>query len=232
MRSGRIYPPSRVTCCRHAIPGQELAREATRQRRLRSSAALNRTTGAAKGLPRRRADSLGPPRRAGCLNACNGGDSCEGAAWGARGCPDHGRRAGSTGKTPTTYMSKDGYALPIKSQKYEASGLRHTCEGLYPPEPKNIETRQGVVTFKAPRRRRTVEKQSATSATDAKTRRLSTSHKPVKWYEQKSFSRSQKYTTREVRRRALSETHPVPLMGQHTPFPRCSVRAGAHTNSS
>ena len=37
-------------------------------------------------------------------------------------------------------------------------------------------------------------------------------------YEQKSFSRSQKYATREVRRRALSETHPVPLMGAHTPF--------------
>ena len=27
-------------------------------------------------------------------------------------------------RQPTTYMSKDGYALPIKAHKHEASGLR------------------------------------------------------------------------------------------------------------
>ena len=27
-------------------------------------------------------------------------------------------------RQPTTYMSKDGHALPIKAHKYEASGLR------------------------------------------------------------------------------------------------------------
>ena len=121
-------------------------------------------------------------------------------------------------REPTTYMSKDGYALPIKAHKYEASGLRPHAKAYIRRNQKISRLAKELLPPKHPDADVPLRSRARHLRPTRRHDDFSTTHKLVKWYEQKSFSRSQKYATREVRRRALSETHPVPLMGQHTPF--------------
>ena len=120
-------------------------------------------------------------------------------------------------RQPTTYMSKDGYALPIK-QKHEASGLRQHAKAYIRRNQKISRLAKELLPPKHPDADVPLRSRARHLRPTRRHDDFSTTHKPVRWYEQKSFSRSQKYATREVRRRALSETHPVPLMGVHTPF--------------
>ena len=121
-------------------------------------------------------------------------------------------------REPTTYMSKDGYALPIKAHKYEASGLRPHAKAYIRRNQKISRLAKELLPPKHPDADVPLRSRARHLRPTRRHDDFSTTHKPVRWYEQKSFSRSQKYATREVRRRALSETHPVPLMGVHTPF--------------
>jgi hypothetical protein len=121
-------------------------------------------------------------------------------------------------RQPTTYMSKDGYALPIKQHKHEASGLRPHAKAYIRRNQKISRLAKELLPPKHPDADVPLRSRARHLRPTRRHDDFSTTHKPVRWYEQKSFSRSQKYATREVRRRALSETHPVPLMGVHTPF--------------
>ena len=121
-------------------------------------------------------------------------------------------------RAPTTYMSKDGYALPIKAHKHEASGLRPHAKAYIRRNQKISRLAKQLLPAPHPDADVPLRSRARHLRPTRRHDDFSTTHKPVRWYEQKSFSRSQKYATREVRRRALSETHPVPLMGVHTPF--------------
>ena len=133
-------------------------------------------------------------------------------------------------RTATTYMSKEGFALPIKQTRHEASGLNDEAKHYIRRNQKISRLAKKWLPPRDPDDGvplRSRAQHLSARRTDA----FSTSHQPVRWYEQKSFSRSQKAVPRDIRRRALG-SHPVALLGEHTPFHGVSNRPGPAPTSS
>ena len=85
-------------------------------------------------------------------------------------------------RQPTTYMSKDGYALPIK-QKHEASGLRQHAKAYIRRNQKISRLAKELLPSKHPDADVPLRSRARHLRPTRRHDDFSTSHKPVKWYD-------------------------------------------------
>ena len=85
-------------------------------------------------------------------------------------------------REPTTYMSKDGYALRIK-QKHEASGLRQHAKAYIRRNQKISRLAKELLPSKHPDADVPLRSRARHLRPTRRHDDFSTSHKPVKWYD-------------------------------------------------
>ena len=86
-------------------------------------------------------------------------------------------------REPTTYMSKDGYALPIKQHKHEASGLRPHAKAFIRRNQKISRLAKELLPPKHPDASVPLRSRARHLRPTRRHDDFSTSHKPVKWYD-------------------------------------------------